>query len=182
MTDSNLAELARENRDLRQVVKQLSAIVLRNAAEQRQLAMRQADAVMTPVERIAKLRELSVQSGQWRTISLRLMQIGSHVAMPKRPTRSRGLPARSPTRPGTSTPSWRPRAGTSSAFAAALRGLLVAPIEIVALFPHGFVLPFCQTATGICPWCRSGHERSTVPSATIESIAFSRFVLTNRPA
>lgn len=71
-----IAELARENRDLRQVVTRLSTIVLRNAAEQRQLASRQTEDVMTPVERIAKLRDLSVQSGQWRTISLRLMQIG----------------------------------------------------------------------------------------------------------
>ncbi|HEY1544850.1 MAG TPA: hypothetical protein VGG01_20825 [Xanthobacteraceae bacterium] len=71
-----IAELARENRDLRQVLTRLSAIVLRNACEQRQLASRQADARMTPVERIAKVRELSMQSGQLRGISLRLIQIG----------------------------------------------------------------------------------------------------------
>ncbi len=74
--DSTIAELERENRDLRQVVTRLSAIVLGNAVEQRQLAMRQADVSMTPVERIAKLRKLSMQSGQLRAISLRLMQIG----------------------------------------------------------------------------------------------------------
>jgi hypothetical protein len=76
MMDSTTAELARENRDLRQVVTRLSAIVLRNAVEQRRLATRQADVLMTPVERIAKVRELSMQSGQLRAISLRLMQIG----------------------------------------------------------------------------------------------------------
>jgi len=76
MTDSMIAELARENRDLRQVVARLSAIVLRNAIEQRQLATRQPDASMTPVERIAKLREFTMHSGQLREISLRLMQIG----------------------------------------------------------------------------------------------------------
>ena len=76
MTDEMIAELTRENRDLRQVVTRLSAIVLRNAVEQRQLASRQADALLTPVERIAKLREFSMQSGQLRALSLRLMQIG----------------------------------------------------------------------------------------------------------
>jgi hypothetical protein len=76
MTDETMTALAKENRDLRQVVMRLSAIVLRSSVEQRQLATRQAaDALMTPVERIAKLRELSLHSGQLRELSLRLMQI-----------------------------------------------------------------------------------------------------------
>jgi len=75
MTDEMIAQLTRENRDLRQVVARLSAIVLRNAVEQRQLATRQADVPMTPVERIARLREFTMHSGQLREISLRLMQI-----------------------------------------------------------------------------------------------------------
>jgi hypothetical protein len=76
MTDEMIAELTKQNRDLRQVVARLSAIVLRNAVEQRQRASRRADAAMTPVERIAKVREFSMQSGQLRAISLRLMQLG----------------------------------------------------------------------------------------------------------
>jgi hypothetical protein len=74
--DEMSAALAKENRDLRQVLTRLTAIILRSSVEQRQLATRQADVVMTPVERIAKMREFSLHSGQLRAISLRLMQIG----------------------------------------------------------------------------------------------------------
>jgi hypothetical protein len=76
MTDATIAALAKENRDLRQVLTRLSAIVLRSSLEQRRMATRQADVLMTPVERIAKVREFSLHSGQLRALSLRLMQIG----------------------------------------------------------------------------------------------------------
>jgi hypothetical protein len=76
MTNEMTAALARENRDLCQVPTRLSASVLRSSVEQRQLATRQADTLMTPVGRTAKVREFSLQSGQLRAILLRLMQVG----------------------------------------------------------------------------------------------------------
>jgi hypothetical protein len=50
--------------------------VLRDAVERRQLAAREPQVLTTPVERVARLRELAQQSGQLRGISLRLMQMG----------------------------------------------------------------------------------------------------------
>jgi hypothetical protein len=91
MTDAMIAELARKNRDLSQVVTRLSTIVLRNAVEQRQLAARQADLPLSPVERIAKLRELTMQSGELREISLRLMSIGLACREPRVGNMLKGL-------------------------------------------------------------------------------------------
>ena len=76
MTDSTIAELARKNQELRQLVTRLSAIVLRDAVERRELAARAPQVLMTPIERVARLREFAQQSGQLRGISLRLMQMG----------------------------------------------------------------------------------------------------------
>jgi hypothetical protein len=76
MNDTTNVALARKNRDLRQLVTRLSAIILRNALDQRQQAVRQAHIAMSPVERVGRVRELSMHSGQLREISMRLMQIG----------------------------------------------------------------------------------------------------------
>lgn len=76
MNHSPIAELTRKNRDLRLLVTRLSAIILRNAAEQRQVAAQEARLVMTPVERMTRLRELTMHSGELREISLQVMQIG----------------------------------------------------------------------------------------------------------
>jgi hypothetical protein len=76
MNESTIAELAGKNRDLRQLVTRLSAIILRNAANERGRSARESRANMTPVERVSRMHELSMHSGQLREISIRLMRIG----------------------------------------------------------------------------------------------------------
>jgi hypothetical protein len=71
MENSALAELQKENDDLRQLVIRLGTIILRNAIEQRELISTRSSelaprllAAMTPVCVIGRLREISLRCSQ----------------------------------------------------------------------------------------------------------------------
>jgi hypothetical protein len=70
MENSALAELQRENDELRQLVLRLGAIVLHNAVDQRELISTCSEvapdlfAAMTPVSVIGRLREISLRCSQ----------------------------------------------------------------------------------------------------------------------